>query len=199
MALCKTILQKKQDHISSLLWVSFLQLLELQNSLNIHQIFNRLVAQFGSSFQNTPESLMNGHIATRGKIEYYFKTFSALTVVFVEARLKVGSVEERMNAIAQVMAECDSQTVKPHSLRLEQHPIQHFNQVISTFLAFTFMGRRIRSVTGPRWCRNIIYNFSKLPITHLLKLCGVLAPIHIIWVDNWSSLMTGTSGLLLRL
>ena len=52
---------------------------------------------------------MNGRITTRGKIEYHFKTFGALTVVFVEAKLKIGSDEERMNAIAQVIAECDGQ------------------------------------------------------------------------------------------
>jgi hypothetical protein len=71
-------------------------------------IFNRLVAQFGSSIRNTPESLMNGRITTRGKIEYHFKTFGALTIVFVEVRLKIGSIEERINAIAQVIAECDA-------------------------------------------------------------------------------------------
>ena len=36
---------------------------------NIRQIFNRLVAQFGSSIRNTPGSLMNGRITTGGKIE----------------------------------------------------------------------------------------------------------------------------------
>ena len=103
--------------------------------LNIHQIFNRLVAQFGSSIQNTPESLMNGRITTRGKM-YHFKTFSALT--FVEAKLKIGSVEERLNVIAQVIAECDSQHplnielavdfstwCQTHSLRLEQYAIRY--------------------------------------------------------------------------
>jgi hypothetical protein len=106
--------------------------------LNIHQIFNRLVAQFGSSIQNTPESLMNGRITTRGKIGYHFKTFGALTVVFVEAKLKTGSVEERLNVIAQVIAECDGQHplnielavdfstwCQTHSLRLEQYAIRY--------------------------------------------------------------------------
>lgn len=49
---------------------------------------------------------MNGRITTRSKIEYRFKTFSALTVVFVEAELEIGSVEDRLNVIAQVIAEC---------------------------------------------------------------------------------------------
>ncbi|KAM6493333.1 hypothetical protein JOM56_011467 [Amanita muscaria] len=64
--------------------------------LNIHQIFNRL----------RPESLMNDRITTRGKIVYHFKTFGVLTVVFVEAKLKIGSTEDRLNAIAKVIAEC---------------------------------------------------------------------------------------------
>lgn len=40
---------------------------------------------------------------------YHFKTFGSLTVVFVEVKLKIGSVEERLNAVAQVIAECDGQ------------------------------------------------------------------------------------------
>lgn len=46
---------------------------------------------------------------TRGKIKYHFKTFGVLAVVFMEVKLKIGSVEERMSAIAQVIAECDGQ------------------------------------------------------------------------------------------
>ncbi len=48
---------------------------------------------------------MKGHITTR----YYFKTFGTILVVFVKVKLKIGSVEEHLNAIAQVIAECDSQ------------------------------------------------------------------------------------------
>lgn len=50
---------------------------------------------------------MNDCITTRDKIEYRFKTFGALSVVFVEVKLKIGSNDERMNAITQVIAECD--------------------------------------------------------------------------------------------
>ena len=52
---------------------------------------------------------MNGRITTRGKIEYHFKTFGVITVVFVEIKLKIGSDEERMNVIDQVIAGCDDQ------------------------------------------------------------------------------------------
>ncbi|KAM6493220.1 hypothetical protein JOM56_011354 [Amanita muscaria] len=53
-------------------------------------IFNRLVAPFGSSIRNTPAA----------------RTFGVLTVVFVEAKLKIGSTEDRLDAIAKVIAEC---------------------------------------------------------------------------------------------
>lgn len=52
---------------------------------------------------------MNGRITTRGKIKCHFKTFGILSIVFVEAKLKIGSIDERMNAIGQVIAECDGQ------------------------------------------------------------------------------------------
>ncbi|KAG1731109.1 uncharacterized protein EDB91DRAFT_1058963, partial [Suillus paluster] len=82
--------------------------MEEARSCFLAPIFNCLVAQFGSSIWNKPESLMNGHIMTRGRIEYHFKTFSALTVIFVEMKLQIGSVEESLNAIAQVIAECNA-------------------------------------------------------------------------------------------
>lgn len=94
------------------------------------------MVRFGSSIQNMPESLMIGCITTEDKIEYHFKTFGAITVVFVEAKLKIGSAEERRNVIAQVKAECDgkaspvlgvdfSTCCQIHSLRLEQHVIRY--------------------------------------------------------------------------
>ncbi|KAN0136971.1 hypothetical protein V8E53_005206, partial [Lactarius tabidus] len=67
-------------------------------------IFNRLIEKFGGCFCNTPETLMTGHIASKGWIEYQFKTFGSLTVVFVEVKL---NVKECKDAIAQVIAECN--------------------------------------------------------------------------------------------
>ena len=67
------------------------------------------MAQFSSAIRNTPESLIHGRITTKGRIEYQFKIYGAQTVVFVEVKLNIGSVEERLDAIAQVIAECDGQ------------------------------------------------------------------------------------------
>jgi len=52
--------------------------------------------------------------------------------VFIEIKLKIGDLEERLNAIAQVIAESDGESLflypmwyvilsNPHSVRLEQH------------------------------------------------------------------------------
>ncbi|KAH9072882.1 hypothetical protein EDB83DRAFT_2220190 [Lactarius deliciosus] len=72
-------------------------------------IVNHLIAQFGSSFQNMPRSVMAGLVTTRGRVEYHFKTFAgAISVVFVEAKFRIGDPEERLDAIAQVIAECDA-------------------------------------------------------------------------------------------
>jgi hypothetical protein len=68
-----------------------------------------LVAQFGFAFRNLPESIIDGRVTTRGKIEYHFKAFGSIAALFIEVKLKIGSGKERMDAIAQVIAECDGQ------------------------------------------------------------------------------------------
>lgn len=68
---------------------------------------NRLVAQFHLLIQNTPESIIQGRITTKGLVEYQFKDCGALTILFIEAKLRLGSYDERLNAIAQVVAEAD--------------------------------------------------------------------------------------------
>ena len=51
---------------------------------------------------------MEGRITTKGRIEYQFKTYGGITVVFIEVKLDVGNKAERLNYFAQVIAECDS-------------------------------------------------------------------------------------------
>ena len=52
---------------------------------------------------------MPGRIATKGRIEYYFIVVGCLTVLFIEVKLSIGSSTERMNAVAQVIAEADGE------------------------------------------------------------------------------------------
>ena len=69
--------------------------------------FNRIVAEFSGLLFNTPEAMLEGRIATKGRIEYQFKTYGGVTVVFIEVKLDIGNLTERLNCYAQVIAECD--------------------------------------------------------------------------------------------
>jgi len=65
------------------------------------------VALFSGLLFNTPETLLEGKITSKGRIEYQFTIYGGITVVFIEAKLDIGSSTERLNCFAQVIAECD--------------------------------------------------------------------------------------------
>jgi len=69
-----------------------------------------LVALFGFAFRNLPEPILDSRVTTKGKIKYYFKAFGSIAVLFIEIKLKMGGKKERLDAIAQVIAECDGQS-----------------------------------------------------------------------------------------
>jgi hypothetical protein len=71
--------------------------------------FNRIVALFSGLLYNTPEAILEGKIITKGRIEYQFKIYGGVTVVFIEVKLDTGSLTERLNCYAQVIAECDGE------------------------------------------------------------------------------------------
>ena len=62
--------------------------------------------------RNNPQTIIDSRIGTRGRIEY-FKAFGAVAILCIEMKLSVGNVAGRLNAIAQVIAECDG---KPGAL-----------------------------------------------------------------------------------
>lgn len=62
--------------------------------------------------RNNPETMIPGRIGTQGRIGYFFKAFGAIAILFIEMKLLVGNDIERLNAIAQVIAESDS---TPHA------------------------------------------------------------------------------------
>jgi hypothetical protein len=47
-------------------------------------------------------------MTTRGRIEYQYKTYGGINVVFIEVKSALGNEAERLNFFAQVIAECDS-------------------------------------------------------------------------------------------
>ena len=52
--------------------------------------------------RNTP-----GGQNRKSRIEYKFQTYDAINAVFIELKLKIGGSTERLNFVAQVIAECD--------------------------------------------------------------------------------------------
>jgi hypothetical protein len=67
------------------------------------------VAQFGGSIRNTPKSLLNDGIKTRGKSACHFTLYDYITIVFVEVQPKIGGYKNVRDAIAEVILECDGQ------------------------------------------------------------------------------------------
>ncbi|KAL0632801.1 hypothetical protein Q9L58_008317 [Maublancomyces gigas] len=71
-------------------------------------LLGRIQSEFRFLIWNTPETIMPGRMSTRGRIEYQFKVCGALTILFIEVKLQIGSGDERLNAIAQLIAEADA-------------------------------------------------------------------------------------------
>jgi hypothetical protein len=71
------------------------------------QLFNRTVSLFDLTILNTPESIIPGRMTTKGRIEYHFSVFGGLAILVIEVKFTLGTADERLDAIAQVIAECD--------------------------------------------------------------------------------------------
>ncbi|TDL16563.1 hypothetical protein BD410DRAFT_731203 [Rickenella mellea] len=81
---------------------------EEATSRTLSPIFNRLVAIFEHAIINEHESIIYGRLTTKGRIEYHFKTFGAVAILFVEVKHLIRSLNDKMDAIGQVIAECDA-------------------------------------------------------------------------------------------
>ena len=127
--LVPTLMQGRlsEDARSRVLAPVSIVILGLRIFFNAHQIFNRLVAEFSGSILNRPESFMSGRIA-KDRIDYQFRTCGFLTVVFVQVDLHIGDDDDRLNAIAQVIKECDGQA----SLYLHRIAVDFSDQQLAT-------------------------------------------------------------------
>jgi hypothetical protein len=65
------------------------------------------VGLFSSLIYNTPESMLESKIVSKGHIEYQFKTFGEVTVLFIKVKLFISSLCKHLNCIVQVVAEAD--------------------------------------------------------------------------------------------
>ena len=75
--------------------------------LTSRQYFLEIIALFCGRLFNTAETILEGRITTKGRIEYHFRTYGGITVVFIEVKVELGTPPERLNCLAQVIAECD--------------------------------------------------------------------------------------------
>ena len=53
--------------------------------------FNKVVALFSGILFNTPEAILDGRIASKGRMECQFKTFGGITVIFIEVKLDIAA------------------------------------------------------------------------------------------------------------
>ena len=68
------------------------------------QVFNHLVRQFKFMIRNEPETTISD---TGGRVKHVFKAFGAVAILCVEMKFKIGTDKEHLEAVAQVIAECD--------------------------------------------------------------------------------------------
>jgi hypothetical protein len=66
---------------------------------------------------------LQGRITTRGRIEHHYKIFGGVTIVFIEIKKVLGDGTDRLDAIAQIIAEFDGKSGLP--------PLIHFSTSLS--------------------------------------------------------------------
>lgn len=49
-------------------------------------------------------------MTTKGKVAYYFRAIHSVAILFVEFKYTTGGASERLDAIAQVIAECGGES-----------------------------------------------------------------------------------------
>jgi hypothetical protein len=65
--------------------------------------FQKIVTLFSGLLLNKPEEMLEG------RIEYLFKTYGGITVIFIGVKLDIANLAEHLNCYAQVIAECDGE------------------------------------------------------------------------------------------
>lgn len=63
--------------------------------------------------RNNPETIIEGR---KGRVEYFLKIFGAIAILCTEWKLRVGNNAERLDEIAQVIAECDGESDTPQDI-----------------------------------------------------------------------------------
>jgi len=64
------------------------------------------VSLFGCAIINHPEGLLEAEFTKKGRIEYHFCSMNSVSIVFIEVKKTYAMGRERLDVIAQVLAEC---------------------------------------------------------------------------------------------
>jgi hypothetical protein len=75
-----------------------------------YQLINRIVALFDLTIFNSAESIISDRMTTnlKGGVEHQFSVFGGISILVIKAKLVLATAEERLDAIAHVIAECDA-------------------------------------------------------------------------------------------
>ena len=79
---------------------------EESRSRYLASLFRVVFSIFHGTIINRPEETVQGQVTANGKIEHVFYAFSNSVIVFIEVKANLGASRE--DAVAQVIAECDS-------------------------------------------------------------------------------------------
>ena len=101
MKTCELV-QYATFEFGSLMW----QRNEESRSRYLASLFRVVLSIFHGTIINRPEEIIQGQVTANGKIEHVFHAFSNSVIVFIEVKADLGS--SRDDAVAQVIAECDS-------------------------------------------------------------------------------------------
>jgi len=129
---------------------------------------------FGFMPRNEPETIIKGHVGTGGRIR--FKTFGATAIVCIEMKLKIGNDREHLEAIAQVIVECDGTlcTLLHHSFCYR--PLENTGcDLNNTKVGFS---SPIYCILCPELSFKF-FKFERTRVSPFLRGCIVGDPIHL--------------------
>jgi len=84
-------------------------------------MFSCLVTLFDFTIRNLPEASLEGRVTTKGRVEYCFRAFRSVVFLLVKFKFKLVGPKDRLDAIAQVIAECDGQATSWHKISLADY------------------------------------------------------------------------------
>ncbi|RVD83442.1 uncharacterized protein DFL_007828 [Arthrobotrys flagrans] len=75
---------------------------------HLTEAFNHIVAWFHLMIYNRPENFVESNSPKKNRLRNYFKRFGGCTILVLDLRLNLGIGKDRLNCIAQLIAELDA-------------------------------------------------------------------------------------------